>query len=115
MSDIDWEQMDMIADGYSAEFLEILNEFASEMPALLANLQTACATGECDEVIKVAHQIKGSAANFGFRSVSTAAAEIESRAKAGSLDGCVEQLALAQTAFSASLDELRASRGVSVS
>lgn len=114
MSDIDWEQMDMIADGYSAEFLEILNEFAGEMPALLASLQTACTNGECAEVVKVAHQIKGSAANFGFRSVSTAAAEIEVRAKAGTLDGCVDQLALSQTAFSASLDELRSSRGVNI-
>lgn len=106
--------MDMIADGYSAEFLDILREFAVEVPTLLANLQTACATGECADVLKVAHQVKGSAANFGFRSVSLAAAEIESRAKAGTLDGCVEQLAFAQAAFTASLDELRSSRGVSV-
>lgn len=110
---IDWEQMDMIADGYTPDFVEIVREFASEIPSLLGQLENLWQRSECEAVARIAHQVKGSSANFGFRQVSEAAAAIESRAKSGSLDGVEVLLARARAGFDGAMEALRTQRGLS--
>ena len=111
---VDWEQIDMIADGYTPEFLEILREFATELPVLIAALSAAGKSNDVAEVARVAHQIKGSAANFGFRAVSAKAASIETAAKAGTWDDFPARSAEASALWNASLAELRAQRGLEI-
>lgn len=84
-SNLDWEQFDTITDGGAEDFLEIYREFVAMTPDLLERLMRAFAASDTVEVAKVAHQLKGSAANFGFRGVSELAARIEQDAKAGDL------------------------------
>jgi HPt (histidine-containing phosphotransfer) domain-containing protein len=107
---IDWEQMDMIADGYSPEFLEILGEFLAEIPVMLESLAGLESSGDLDKASKVAHQIKGSAANFGFLAVSSAAAEIESLTKSGSRENVGSLIGRAENDFGLSVVELREKR-----
>ncbi len=110
---IDWEQMDMIADGYTPDFVEILREFASEIPSLLEQLERLAHESEYEAAARIAHQVKGSSANFGFRQVSESAAAIESRAKSGSLDGVDALLARARAGFDGAMEALRMQRGLS--
>lgn len=111
---IDWEQMDMIADGYTPDFVDIFREFAAEIPVLLGQLEGLAGQGDCEAIARLAHQIKGSSANFGFKQLSGAAAEIESRAKGGSAEGLEGLLERARTGFGNALAELRTQRGLAV-
>jgi HPt (histidine-containing phosphotransfer) domain-containing protein len=96
---IDWEQLDAIADGWQDEFLEIYREFLVEMPADLRRLGAAVAASDAAAVAKLAHRVKGSAANFGFEGVRRAMTSIEEDAKNGALDRAADLLAGAEQAF----------------
>jgi len=104
----------MIADGYPPEFVEILREFVAEIPPMLDSLVALEGTKDMEKIGRVAHQIKGSAANFGFRGVSSAAAEIEMLAKRGSWENGSTLIAQAQRDFGISMDELRDKRGIEI-
>jgi HPt (histidine-containing phosphotransfer) domain-containing protein len=109
---IDWDQLDMIADGFSPDFVEIYHEFAAEVPALLNTLREALAAGNPEAVARTAHQLKGSAANFGFVGVSGPMGELELEAKAGSLDTAAGRIATATEGFETALAEVKTHRGV---
>lgn len=109
---IDWQQLDMIRDSFSEEFSGVYTEFLAEIPQLLSALKEAVAAANVDGSAKLAHQIKGTAANFGFAGVSAAGAALESKAKAGSLEGAADRLAEAEGAFTASVAEVRSRYGV---
>ncbi len=107
---IDWEQLDMIADGFTPDFVEIYREFVSEMPSLLSQLRDKVMAEDTMAAAKVAHQIKGSAANFGFVGVSRAAATLEQGAKAGSLAEATALLGDATLSFEKAVAEVRTLR-----
>jgi len=109
---IDWEQLDMIADGFTEEFVEIYHEFVAEIPGLLSTLQANLDAADAGQAARTAHQLKGSAANFGFIGVSGPMAALEHEAKAGSLDRGAEHLASAQAGFSSAVIEVKSLRGV---
>lgn len=102
----------MIADGFTEEFVEIYHEFVAEIPGLLATLQAHLETSDATQVARTAHQLKGSAANFGFVGISGPMAVLEQEAKGGSLAQGEERLASAQAGFSAAVLEVKAQRGV---
>lgn len=101
----------MISDGFSAEFVEIYDEFVVETPRLIENLAECVAGGDVAATARAAHQLKGSAANFGFVGVSDAAKEIEFAAKAGSIEGAGDRVAAARAAFQAGVSEVAARIG----
>lgn len=109
---IDWEQLDMIADGFTPDFVEIYDEFVTEIPGLLALARENAAAGDALQTSRTAHQLKGSAANFGFIGISGPMASLEMEAKAGSLDRAGEYLAAAGAGFTAAVDEVKLRRGV---
>ena len=109
---IDWEQMDMIADGYSQEFVEICREFIGEIPGLFGTLETICEGSDIAKAARVSHQIKGSASNFGFIGVSVPMAALEAVAKSGSLENFSGYLEEARANFDQGCAELLAKRGV---
>lgn len=109
---IDWEQLDMIADGFTEEFVEIYHEFVAEIPGHLDALRAGCAAGDSVQVARTAHQLKGSAANFGFVGVSEPMATLEQEAKAGSIAGAEALTAAAEQGFREAVEEVRTLRGV---
>lgn len=108
---IDWEQLDMIADGFTPDFVEIYHEYLSETPSLFLQLRQRVAANDVSGAGKLAHQIKGSSANFGFIGVSQPAAKLEIEAKGGSLQGAHAWLAEAESAFQQAALEVKAKRG----
>jgi HPt (histidine-containing phosphotransfer) domain-containing protein len=97
---LDWEQLDMVAFGYTQDFLEIYAEFLDQTPHLLAEVAEAERRGEVQRVADLAHKIKGSALNFGFSGVSSPMAEVEAHTKAAAnLEGAADRIAQAMTNF----------------
>lgn len=109
---IDWEQLDMIADGFTQDFVEIYDEFVAEIPGLLAMVRENVSAGDPLQTSRTAHQLKGSAANFGFIGVSGPMASLEMEAKAGSLEKAGEHIAAAEAGFAAAVGEAKERRGV---
>lgn len=109
---IDWEQLDMIGDGFTPDFVEIYHEYLAEIPGLFASLREKIAQGDAAQASKVAHQIKGSSANFGFIGVSQPVAAIEMDAKGGSLASAPGLLFQAENGFKTAAAEVKAKRGV---
>lgn len=109
---IDWEQLDMIADGYTPDFVEIYREFEVDLPRILSEVKVGLEANDALVVSRAAHQAKGSAANFGFNGFSGCMAEIESQAKAGDLSGVPAKVEDASRIFDASIAAVKAERGV---
>ncbi len=112
ITSIDWEQLDMMADGYTEDFVEIYVEFGKDLPEILSTLETALVAGDAVAVSRAAHQAKGSAANFGFTGFSSMMATIEQTAKAGSLDGVEADLIQGKSVFAESILEVKRERGI---
>jgi HPt (histidine-containing phosphotransfer) domain-containing protein len=109
---IDWEQLDMIADGFTPDFVEIYVEYLAEIPQLLSDLGQKIAANDAVNAAKLAHQVKGSSANFGFVGVSDPVAQIEIDAKGGSLASAAFLLSQAQSGFQQAVAEVKTKRGV---
>ncbi len=109
---LDWEQLDMIADGFTPDFMEIYEEYLAEIPNLLADLRQKIEAGDALQVSKVAHQLKGSSANFGYIGVSGPMSELEQEAKSGSLSRAAEHYSAAVQGFSQAAAEVNTRRGV---
>jgi HPt (histidine-containing phosphotransfer) domain-containing protein len=109
---IDWEQLDMIADGFTPDFVEIYREFEIDLPRILRDAGAALAAGDANALARAAHQAKGSAANFGFTGFSGTMARIEAQAKAGSLAGLDAEMATAGQVFRDSMAEVKLQRGI---
>ncbi|MFZ4774345.1 MAG: Hpt domain-containing protein [Terrimicrobiaceae bacterium] len=110
---VDWEQLDMMADGYTPDFVEIYEEFLALTPAMLDALETHLAAGNVDAAREAAHKVKGSSANFGFLGVSQPMAEIEHEAKVNlSLEGSSGRMLEARKNFESARAEIRTKRGI---
>jgi len=110
---VDWEQLDMMADGYTPDFVEIYKDFLDQTPGLFSALESHLLEGNLDGVREVAHKIKGSSANFGFLGVSAPMFLIEVRAKEErNLDGAAERLLEARENFELTKAEIHAKRGI---
>jgi HPt (histidine-containing phosphotransfer) domain-containing protein len=110
---IDWEQLDMMADGYTPDFVEIYREFLDQTPELLKVLERHLLEGDAAAVRDAAHKIKGSSANFGFVGVSGPMSRLELQAKeTGDLEGAVERMLEARGNFEKSRIEVHEKRGI---
>lgn len=110
---IDWEQLDMMADGYTPDFVEIYREFLDQTPELLAALENHLAGGDVEAARDAAHKVKGSSANFGFIGVSAPMSRLEQQAKEiGILDGGVAWTQEARENFEKSKAEIHEKRGI---
>lgn len=109
---IDWDQLDMIADGFSPDFVEIYREFEVDLPRILREAATALAAGDAHQLARAAHQAKGSAANFGFTGFSATMGRIETQAKGGSVVGLDAELAAGERIFHESLALVKSERGM---
>ena len=110
---VDWEQLDMMADGYTPDFVEIYREFLEQTPELLDALENYLSTGDVEAAREAAHKVKGSAANFGFVGVSGPMARLELRAKEEEkLEGARDCILEARDNFGRSKLEIHDKRGI---
>lgn len=109
---LDWEQLDMIADGFTPDFVEIYREFEVDLPRILGEAKASLAAGDAVRVARAAHQAKGSAANFGFSGFSKVMARIEAQSKGGELAGLDGELRTAERLFFESLALVKSERGM---
>jgi HPt (histidine-containing phosphotransfer) domain-containing protein len=109
---VNWEQLDMIADGYAPDFVEIYREFETDLPRILGEARDALNSGDAALAARAAHQAKGSAANFGFFGFSGVMARIEVEAKAGNIDGLKSDIETAAQLFRQSIAMVKNERGI---
>jgi len=96
---ISWEQFDSITDNGAPDFMDIYQDFLTATPDLFAAIQRALDSGDEKQLVSTAHQLKGSAANFGFVGVSECAAQIESEGKNGQFANAPTLFAEAKVAY----------------
>lgn len=108
---VDFEQLDMIADGFTDDFLEIYREFETDLPRILDTVKSAAQAGDASAMARAAHQAKGSAANFGLVAFSKLMATVESVGKSGTVEGGLQMTEDARKIFRESLIQIRAERG----
>ncbi|MBX3322630.1 MAG: Hpt domain-containing protein [Phycisphaeraceae bacterium] len=60
------------------EMKELIGLFIQELPQRVAALEQAWNSADLGSLRRLAHQLKGSAAGFGFESIGIAAGELES-------------------------------------
>lgn len=110
---VDWEQLDMMAFGYTPEFVAIYMEFLQQVPESFEFLDEAIRCGDAGKVAKLAHMIKGSALNFGFSGVSSLMEELETDARdRGVLDRAEEMLRVARENFELARTEVSEARNI---
>ncbi|MEO6848679.1 MAG: Hpt domain-containing protein [Chthoniobacterales bacterium] len=109
---IDWDQLDMIADGYTEDFVEIYKEFCQEVPLLFRELEDALSRSDVKAVASVSHTLKGSSSNFGMIAMGEFLKKIEFHAKNGSLDGLTETLGETKMVFENSIALIRDQRKI---
>jgi HPt (histidine-containing phosphotransfer) domain-containing protein len=65
------------------DMLEIVREFAGELPARIAKLEAHLAANEMRDLQTLAHQLKGAGGGYGFPQITELAASLESALKQG--------------------------------
>jgi len=73
-------------------------------------MEQGLASGDATAVARAAHGIKGSAGNIGANVVYRLAAELDERARTGSLDGARERADAIDAAYARVAEEVRAYR-----
>ena len=63
------------------EMQELIQLFVSEMPERISEMQRAYEDADFESVKRVAHQLKGACAGYGFSMIGDAAAALESTMK----------------------------------
>ena len=63
------------------DMLEIVREFAAELPDRIAELESNLETGRLRELQTMAHQLKGAGGGYGFQPISDTAGELEAAIK----------------------------------
>ena len=71
--------MDRIRSCYEddADMLEIVREFAHELPARVASLEGFLGGGDTNQLQTLAHQLKGAGGGYGFPQITEAAGDLE--------------------------------------
>jgi histidine phosphotransfer protein HptB len=81
------------------DMLEIVREFASELPARVAKIEAQLEAGALRELQTLAHQLKGAGGGYGFPQITELAASLESALKQGADDVVVKDRANALCAM----------------
>lgn len=64
------------------EMKELIELFLSELPVRIETLRAAHAAGDSVALRRLAHQLRGASAGYGFPTLGTAAGEVEDRLRA---------------------------------
>jgi HPt (histidine-containing phosphotransfer) domain-containing protein len=85
--------MDPIRSVYEddPDMLEIVREFAAELPDRIVDLEGRLETGDLAQLQVLAHQLKGAGGGYGFSAVTDAAAVLEQSLKAAADAGVIKE------------------------
>ena len=72
------------------DMMEIVEEFASELPSRALAMEECMASGEMDKLQTLAHQLKGAGGGYGFQPITDTAALLESALKEGADAGTIK-------------------------
>ena len=101
--------MERIRSAYEgdAEMMEIVREFAGELPARIARIEELLGSGNEEELARLAHQLKGAGGGYGFPQITETAAALEQAVKSGGTDSEIKDSAadLTQTMRSVEVSE----------
>ncbi len=91
--------MERIRSAYEgdADMMEIVREFAAELPARIARIEELLCAGEEEELARLAHQLKGAGGGYGFPQITETAAALEQAVKSGATDSEIKDRAEALT------------------
>ena len=78
--------------GDDAFVAELIDQFVTDSPALVAAARRGLEAGDTDEVRRAAHTLKSNAATFGANELADRSSRLEAAAKAGSLEDGPAQL-----------------------
>ena len=79
----DSKTLSVTLSGDNAIIREVINIFLKEMPARMRELEQAIKKQQGNDAARLAHTIKGSAANIGGKKVSAVTVKVEAACKAG--------------------------------
>jgi HPt (histidine-containing phosphotransfer) domain-containing protein len=65
------------------DMLEIVREFAIELPERAAEIEHTLASGDPGRLQTIAHQLKGAGGGYGFQPITDSAAQLEHALKQG--------------------------------
>ncbi len=84
--------MDPIRSTYEADpdMLEIVCDFAHELPERAAKLEALLATRAFAELQTLAHQLKGAGGGYGFNQITEVAAQLEQALKSGAAEPAIK-------------------------
>ncbi len=75
------------------DMAELIEYFVDEVPQRLESLLALCESGDREGVQRLAHQLKGACAGYGFEEIGLAASHVEAPLKGeASLDDVQEQI-----------------------
>jgi two-component system sensor histidine kinase/response regulator len=98
--------------GGDVDFLdELVDTYLDDAVSQLEAMRIA-APGDADGLVRPAHSMKSNSANMGAMALAQMCRDLEASARAGSLEGAVEQVAEAEREFEAVRSELLAMRAV---
>jgi HPt (histidine-containing phosphotransfer) domain-containing protein len=89
------------------DYLELLETYLDNAPALLADAGKAVAAHDAKALVLPVHSLKSSSANVGAMAVSALAKEAEQLAREGDADGVAEVYARIEEAFDVARGALR--------
>ena len=69
------------------DMLDIVREFAAELPERVQGLETALEEGDCTQIQHLAHQLKGAGGGYGFPVITETAAALELAVQQAAADG----------------------------
>jgi GAF domain-containing protein/CheY-like chemotaxis protein/HPt (histidine-containing phosphotransfer) domain-containing protein len=78
--------------GDDAFVAELIEQFVTDSPALVAAARRGFEAGDTDEVRRAAHTLKSNAATFGANELADRSNRLEAAAKAGGLDDALAQI-----------------------
>ena len=98
--------------GDDPEFVgALLDTFAEDAPALLAQLGGALAANDAETAIRASHTLKSNAATFGATALTALCAELEARARSGDLGDGAQLFERIGESYANTLAELARMRG----
>lgn len=75
------------------EMLELLELYVAEMPGKVDELESYWSTGDREALERMAHQLKGASAGYGYEEVSDVARGLEQAIRSGDVSDELERVA----------------------
>jgi len=74
-------------DGDMDLLRDLVGIFSREYPGILLRIESAICQGECNDLQKASHKLKGSVLQFSASAAAAAAAKLEEMGRGGSMEG----------------------------